>query len=91
MRLYIVEISKHVIAILSCLFAMCGFIALKFKSEKKESTDIRTSDNQVQVIILVLSFITIVLRTGNLNYIFYGIGIVLVLSSLLLLIQCIFS
>ncbi len=89
MRLYIVEISKYVIAILSCLFAMCGFIALKFKSEKKR-TPIYALQIIMQVIILVLSFITIVLRTGNLNYIFYGIGIVLVLSSLLLLFSAFF-
>ncbi|WP_027206036.1 FtsW/RodA/SpoVE family cell cycle protein [Butyrivibrio fibrisolvens] len=89
MRLYIVEISKYVIAILSCLFAMCGFIALKFKSEKKRAP-IYALQIIMQVIILVLSFITIVLRTGNLNYIFYGIGIVLVLSSLLLLFSAFF-
>ncbi|SEP87804.1 FtsW/RodA/SpoVE family cell cycle protein [Butyrivibrio sp. TB] len=89
MRLYVVEISKYVIAILSCLFAMCGFIALKFKSEKKRAP-IYALQIIMQVIILVLSFITIVLRTGNLNYIFYGIGIVLVLSSLLLLFSAFF-
>ena len=89
MRLYIVEISKYVIAILSCLFAMCGFIALKFKSEKKR-TPIYALQIIMQVIILVLSFITIVLRTGNLNYIFYGIGSACIVESFAF-IQRIFS
>lgn len=89
MKLYVVEISKYVIAILSVLFALCGFIALKFKSEKKR-TPLYILQIIMQVIILVLCFVTIVLRTGKLNYIFYGIGIALILSCLILLFSAFF-
>lgn len=89
MKLYIVEISKYVIAILSCFYALCGFISLKFKSEKKR-TPLYAIQIIILVIILVLSFVTIVLRTGDLKYIFYGIGIALILSTLLLLFSAFF-
>ncbi len=89
MKLYIVEISKYVIAILSIAYALCGFISLKFKSEKKR-IPLYAFQYIMLVVILFLSFVTIVLRTGSLNYIFYGIGIALILSCLLLLFSAFF-
>lgn len=89
MKLYIVEISKYVVAILSCLYALCGFISLKFKSEKKRKP-LYTCQIIMLLVILVLCFVTVVLRTGDLKYIFYGIGILLILSCLLLLFSAFF-
>jgi len=89
MTLYITEISKYIIAILSIVFALSGLCTLKFKSEKK-----RAPLYFIQIVSMFaidfLCFLQIYVSQGDATYLFYGIIITFILASTILLFKAIF-
>ena len=69
MTLYILEISKYLVAGLSILFATLGFVALNYRSEKKRSP-IYVLQTIILALIEILGFLQIVMRTGVISHFF---------------------
>ncbi|WP_051227055.1 FtsW/RodA/SpoVE family cell cycle protein [Butyrivibrio sp. MC2013] len=89
MILYITEIAKYITACAAAIYALLGFITLKFKSEKRRKP-VYVILTVLLFTILILSFIQILVNNRDISMLLYGIFTAVIVMLLISLFPLVF-